>query len=139
VLTSEGENFTNRQGLRKVKRIWGSYRPSPMAKRKIIPRNKQNTTDKTGDRKRIPKSPFGVMKGNQGIIVKTISKGDSANITLDSKCLEVIKKFAEENGITPHIIVKDENTGEWFHKEGAKDWSMRTMKKITDEKMRELF
>lgn len=107
-----------------------------MDKRKIIPRNEQNTISKTGDRKRIPKSPFSVMNGNHGIVVKTIFQGDPTNITLEPDCLAVIKKFAEENGITPHIIVIDENTGELYHKEGITDWRTRDMEKTTWDEIR---
>ena len=107
-----------------------------MAIRKMNPNSRETSANTTGSKKRVPKSPFGVIKGNHGIVVKTIMKGDPSNITMDPHCLAVIHNFAEEYGLTPHIIVIDENTGDLFHKVGATDWRTRDMEKTTWAKIR---
>lgn len=124
------------QWPRKVKRLRDSYTSVPMENRKINTSSRETVAYPTGSKKRVPKSPFGVIKGHHGIVVKTIMKGDPANIAMDPHCLAVIHDFAEEYGITPHIIVIDENTGDLFHKEGATDWRTRDMEKTTWAKIR---
>jgi len=91
-----------------------------------------------GAERTVKGAPFDLTKGNHVIEVKTIVQGINDKVTMHPSSLARKVAFAEQNGVQPHTVVKDDRTGQVYYKEGVGSFRLSSMREVPLSELGEL-